>query len=504
MNANPTLDDFERDLARTLAAKAGQVDVDDAPFHPELPVRLRYSGPHGPGLAGRAGEVGPQGQARTRHGRRVPVRRRLLAAAASAAVLAGGLAVIQALRPDGAVDVATTPAAVTWGSLRAEGTAAFLPADVPDGWALTGVTAGSRGNEAPANWQLFAADGPSPLARGVLVASAAYDDRVIGEPTHTVQGHPAALRATGNSLVPAGALELEWDDGEAFHDVIAVGLEEEELIGFLDSLVPRGDPASGFDAPGGAALPELDSATVAAGTYLPSGAYGLPGGGAVSVYAEDGGFGGGLLHRLAGRPHGDGLLLGGGDADHAFASLARPDGWTVEVVARPALPEPAQLEAILDSTRPVTRQEVIDMVTAAPVTATEAVGDWTVEVHGNDLADVGMCLTPAGGDEVCTTAQSHAGITAGSVLVDGEWALAVITDGPEPATVESAPTGPDPTPEGFTAEQLQGDRHQAGDRTVEVLTVPTGVAAVSAVVPAPGGGGEDGPMTGLGYQRPQG
>ena len=104
-----------------------------------------------------------------------------------------------------------------------------VAASSTSGWTVDS-SSGSSSNEAPANWQLFAADGPSPLERGVLVASAAYEDRVIGEATHTVQGHPAALRATGNSLVPAGALELEWDDGEAFHDVIAVGLEEDELI----------------------------------------------------------------------------------------------------------------------------------------------------------------------------------------------------------------------------------------------------------------------------------
>jgi hypothetical protein len=481
MNDIPALDDFEHDVVRTLRVKADQLVLDEAPFRPDARGPSPFPG-------------------RAPHSRQpAPARRRLLAAAAAVALLVGGVAVVQRLSADTA-DTAMAGAPIVWSTMPEEGTAAFVPAAMPDGWTLDHLNADSGVSDGPATWQLFAVDGTSPLSRGVLIESAVHEDRVLGaEPTHTVHGHPALFDQTNHPLVPADALELVWADGDVFHDVTATGLTEAELLDFLESLVPHDDPATGFDAPPDAGLPKLDEVATEA-SYSSSLGYVDPSGNdTVTLRAEKSGFGGGLLHRLAGTPQGDGLLIRGGGQDYQFASLMRSDGWEVEASARPALADPRQLDAILDSVEPTTRQQLIDMVAAEPVTATEAVGDWTIEVHGNDLADLALCLTVAGGETECTTAQTGAGLMTGSAIVDGEWVVVVFTDGTEAAKVETAPSGPDPSPEGFSVETLHGETRQSGDHVVEVLTIPTDVEAVAAIVPVD----DDGSQAGLGYHRPQ-
>jgi hypothetical protein len=485
MNDLPTLDDLERDIVRALSAKAGQLDVDDAPFRTDA-VPLRGSA-----------DVTPLTR---RHGRSA---RRLLAAAAALALVATGATLVQRQGTDEA-DLAAAP--IVWAGMPAEGTAAFVPSAVPDGWTLGSIGAGSRLQNAPETWQLFAADGPSPLARGVLVSTGQDQHRALGgDATHAVQGGPARVRATDHPLVPSEAFEMEWADGDLFHDVIAVGMSEAEVLDFLESLVPDDDPAAGFHAPPGSALPQLDVATNdGEAYYAPYLRYASPSGDqAVTVYTTQPGYTGGLIYRLAGSAEGDDLVIRGAGTN-PFVSLLTADGWGVEAVAEQGFQDPAGLDAVVASAEPATRQQVVDLVSAEPVTATETVGDWTVEERGNGATALALCLTPAGGEATCTTAQTLTDdrtLTTGSALVDGEWVVVVITLGDEPAQVETATVGPEGVAEEMP-ETLEGERIDAGDRMVEIVTVPDGVEAVSATVEY--GGGEDQVKTGLGYTRPEG
>jgi hypothetical protein len=52
-----------------------------------------------------------------------------------------------------------------------------------------------------------------------------------------------------------GAARVE----DVLHPAIAVGMTRTELVRYLDSLAVRDDPATGFDAPAGGALSEVDT-----------------------------------------------------------------------------------------------------------------------------------------------------------------------------------------------------------------------------------------------------
>lgn len=467
MNDAPTLDDFERDVAHALRVKADQLEVEEIPFRRDVV----------PALAPTHRPTGGVGRVRLR---------RALVAAATIVVLVGAVAAVRATR-DGAdsPDVAMAAPDVLRTSMPESGTAALVPAAMPDGWTLSEVDAWSGPAMSAATWQLFGvdrADGTSPLPRGVLVGSTVEEGRVLsGEPTHTVQGQPAAFVRTNNPLVPAEAIELTWADGEVFHDVVAVGLTEAELLDFVELLVPHDDPATGFEVPTDAPLPELDAVDPPPDQYNSWVSYVGPGGATLDVAASSADHWGGLLHRLVGAPRADGVVVYGGDQSYQFGSGARDDGWVVDVSVRPAPVDSALLDGALDSIGPVTRQELVDLAVAEPVTATEVVGDWTVELHGSEHGEVGMCITGAAAETACTTALSSPGLpglTTGSALVGDEWVVVALRDGTNPARIE-ATSRPDLVP----GERLQGERRQSGDHVVEVLTVPAEVDALFVTIP---------------------
>jgi hypothetical protein len=488
MNDTPTLDDLEREVARTLHAKADQIAVDDAPFSAEAATR---------------GEVVRFTSTRSR-------RRGALAVAAAAIVVAGAVSLVHRLTSVDETDVAMldATAGVSYG-LRAVGTAGFVPATLPDGWTLQQMSVGSTLSVPRARWQLFG-DGAGALGRGVLVGSTANDEgRVIPGPNDTIHDRPTLVRASADPQAPAGALEASWIEGDLVHDAIAVGMTEAELVAVLDSLVPHEDPTSGFRSVAGSGLSEIDAVTVD-DTYSSSLTYVGPAGrtDTVRVTAESPDHYGGLLHRLAGEPRGDGFLLHGqtgGDPGYPFVSLARDDGWTVEVLStrsQTVAQDPGLLDVILDRLEPATGQQLIDVGLAQPVTTTHAVGGWTIDIHGTDTDDLAMCITPAAGETVCSTAQNAPGapgLTTGSASVGDEWIVVAVTDGAGPATVRTAPSSGLDRPENFSPDDLRGEQERSGDRVVEVFTVPPDVDAVDVMIPA-----KDGEAAGFTHDRPVG
>jgi len=490
MNDTPTdLDDLERDVVRTLQVKADQIAVDDSPFHPDAT----------PGEVVRLGSPGPR-------------RHRVLAVAAVAAVLVGGVAVVQRLSSADGPDEAR-PGTIATGpiyTMRDDGVAGFLPATLPEGWTLQDLDAGhTLVARSETTWQLFGEEGPSPLSRGALVGSNANEEgRVIEDATRTIHGQPASVGPSPEPQAPAGTLEASWIDGDVVHDALAVGMTESELVAFLDSLAPHEDPATGFAAPADAGLAEVDTATVG-DLYAAAATYAGPvgDGDTIRVTTESPDYYGGLLHRLVGEPSAGGLVIhgaSGGDQNHPFASLAREDGWTLEVMSiasQSVALDPALLDDFLDSMEPVTAQELVEIGVAEPVTATSTVDGRTIEVHGTDSAPVAMCLTPEAGETVCTTAEDWQvpGLTTGSAVVGGQWILTVVSDDTVDSTVRPAPNGATERPEDLSQEPLDGERERSGDRVIEVFPIPADVDTVGVMVPTI----EDQAM-GRTYARPPG
>ena len=122
---------------------------------------------------------------------------------------------------------------------------------------------------------------------------------------------------------------------------------------------------------------------------------------------------GGLLHRVDGRTDATGTALvrrlDVAGPDDPLLSVARADGWTVDVVSQgstTARAHPSVLSDLAATLQPVTRQQAVDLGLAEPVTATyELAGGQTVEVHGTAVEDVALCLTTAD-DRTCGTAES--------------------------------------------------------------------------------------------------
>ena len=325
---------------------------------------------------------------------------------AVAALLVTGIGLASRVGDSG-TGVAAAGATTRYGA-PASGMAGLLPAIVPSGWSLASLDVGAEAQvDTAQRWQLFGAgDGP-PLDRGVLVGSARQNDRVIDGATHTVHGRPAQVGPPADPSHPAGALTAAWVDAGVVHDVVAVGLGEDELVAFLDGLTPRADPLDGFDAVD-AAMPEIGATTVG-GVRTTSATYVGPAGPTdqVRVSATSGDGYGGLLHRLDGVAAPGGLVRRGalgGDPSFRFVGQARDDGWSVGVVAigSVTVAEDAEvLDEFLASLRSATHDDLVALALAQPTTGSFPLGGGrTVEVHGTGVEDVGLCvcarLGPAG------------------------------------------------------------------------------------------------------------
>jgi len=468
MNESPTLDDFERSVAHTLNVKADQLVVDgeetfDADVRP--PVTLA-----------RASSDAARPRWIRQH------RRRVLAMAAAVAVLVGGAAILRTRSSDSGSVVASQN--VVWYS--DDVSSMEVPSLLPDGWTIADVTPDSPWPTNLTTWQLFAVDGPSPLSRGVVVGSEPDVSRSLPDgPTLTVRGQDAVASPSNHPFIPAGAVEVDWAEGDYFHDVVAVGMTQDEVVDFLESLRPRAEGEAGFDAPPGASLDELETVTDAEQVHSWGLGYvGPEGVGSLTVMADDVPFGGGLLHRLVGEPHAGGLMIRNGDDDWSFVSLLRTDGWTVDLsTASSAIVEqPGGLVATLDSLQPAAPQELLDMGLAQPVRKTATVDGWRVEVHGQ-TEDLAVCLTPPAHEPVCTLGFSDRELTTASALVDGEWVVVALTDGRTPTFETEPPPNAEPdNDDDDDRETLDGVLDRSDGRLVELVRVPASADAVSVMV----------------------
>jgi hypothetical protein len=463
MNESPTFDDFERSIAHTLNVKADQLVVDDEETfdaYVPSPVTLGVSSD-----AIRPGWI-------RQH------RRRLLAMAAAVALLVGGAAIVRTGSSNSGSVVASQN--VAWYSDDAS--SLEVPSLLPDGWTISDVFPDTPGPSNLITWQLFAVDGPSPLSRGVVVGSEPTVSRGLPDgPTLTVRGQDAVTGPSNQPGIPADAVEVDWAEGDYFHDVVAVGMTQDEVVDFLESLTPRAEGEAGFDAPPGASLDELDTVTDPEQMHSRGVSYAGPEGfGSLSITLVDVPFGGGLLHRLVGEPHAGGLMVRDGDDDWSYVSLLRTDGRTVDLSTDSSdiREQPGGIVATLDSLQPADRQELLDMALAQPLRKTAIVDGWSVEVHGQ-TEDLGVCLTPPAHDPVCTLGFSDRELTTASALVDGEWVVVALTDGKAP-TFATEPLYD--AVDDYDRETLEGVFDRSDGRVFELVRVPAYADAVSVKV----------------------
>jgi hypothetical protein len=481
-----TLDDLERTIARALAAKADQMVVDD-PRHSLLaddrggpPATVIHLTP------------------------RRPSRRRVVAIAAAAAVLVGAVGVANRLGGDPEAALPAGAGTTAYAGQRS-GTAGLLPDVVPAGWALSTLDVGATSVvDGLHHWQLFGDGGSAPLGRGVLVGSAARGDRVIEGATRTIHGEPAWVGAPADPSHPVGAVEASWIEDGVVHDVVSVGLSDDELIAFLDALAPRDEPTSGLDS-ADTALREVGSATVGGGrtstaTYVgPAGAADT-----VRVMARSSDLYGGLLHRLDGADGPGGPVRRGqldGDSRYRFVAQAREDGWSVEVLStgsETAAADPTVVDAFVASLRPTSYQEIVDLAAAQPITGTYPVdAGRTVELHGTPAEDLGVCVAASGGTTVCAPAEALPGtdaLVAASLVLDGRWLVVTLSDAERPAAVRTEPT----IAEGQSATRFFAARARPGERlAVSLVSLADGVGTAQVTVPT-----SDDTAAGFTYESP--
>ncbi len=476
MSPAPTLDDLERDIARTLRTKADQLTVDTSPF------------PH----------TAMGDAASTRVTTSPADSRRLLAIAAVMVLLAGGAAIALGWRADSTEpagrDAAGAPEA--W----LDETIAFWPAG--DDWEPLAVTPFTNEVTAPTTWQLFGREaGGSPIAGGVLVGSTqlvdggsnALDVDTTEDPQYQIHGewgYVARPRYAGG--FPPGTILANWADGTVLHEAVAVGATAAELAAVLNSLEPLDDPTAGFGPPADGSLVSVATATTADEVGSSSELTGPAGD--VAVIVEPQAPYGGLLHRLAGTPTDSGTLLVTGGTQNRYheASFVREDGWFVS--AGPSGPDGTDLSVdevsdLAREARPVMRREVIDWAVEQPVSGSAEVGDWTVRLHGSRDGDTGVCLVPRSGAEVCAPADdTFGGAVSASLPVGDEWIVVAVADAPDRPLVRTAPNA-----RSDLGDRLQGETGRAGGRVVHVVAVPGDVHAVKA-------GSWDGSRTP--YERP--
>ena len=480
MSPMPAPDALEREIARTLHIKADQLDV---------PTR-RFSAVDDPRPLVAAAPARPRR------------RRALIAMAAAAAAVVAAAGVAGRWR-DG--DTPRTPPGVVSMSVAppAGGTAGVLPA-TPDGWVLADVGADGGSSPAPsATWQLLGPASEPPLTRAVLVGTAPARTQGVGEVTHEIQGHPATVRERQDPFAPEGSLHATWVADGLAHDAIVTGMTEEEAVDVLDSLVPKADAATGFEALD-PSLGEIASSVEQPGYQL-SASYTGPGGETVHVSATSETGRGELLHRMAGERVAHGWTLRGtyDDGDHRWVSQQRDDGWAVQASGVLSPEAAGVLDQLIGSAAPVTTTDLVEIGLRHPVTDTVSVGAWQIEVHGTGAPGgaLAACLQLGAAEPVCTLADSTFGAyTAGSALVEGSWVVFVLTHGDEPAAVQTAPTlHADGTATG-DIDDLDGKIQAADGQVAEVVTVPAGVEAVDVIVET----GDDGAGFGTSYTRPTG
>jgi hypothetical protein len=444
-----------------------------------------------------------------RQRRRRSTGRGVLGVAAAAAVLLGAIGVVHRQGGTDESDVRSPGAPVPGERPHpGQGDAALLAptAPMPPGWAPTDLSFSPYGRQLSmaTTSQLFAVDGTPPLPRGVVVESWVEPDELEPEEGNgTVRGQSAVLEPYEPAWAGPATLQARWVEGGVAHRAIATGLSRTELVAFLDALDPHGDTSTGFAAPAGAALPELDTVTVE-DPYFAMLAYEGPGEQRIELTAQYPGWDGGLLHRLAGRPRGTDLVLTTPGGPSPSVSVARADGWTVDANATQGSPDPALLDAMADSAEPFTMQEVLDGGLLGPVTLREAVGDRIVEVVGRDGTNLLLCLSSETGDQVCTAAHGSIapGFSSAAFAVDGQWFIVEVGPGDESGKAFRRPRHPDPDEMDIDYDHdptLDGERVEADGHVVEVVTVPDDVEVVEVMSPM----GDDGTW-GVSYLRPGG
>jgi hypothetical protein len=482
MTGTDTLDDLERTIARTLAAKADQLVVDD-PRHSLLddahgrpPATVIHLTP------------------------RRPSRRRVLAVAAAAAVFLAGLGLASRLGGGGPEVSAPAAAGTAVHAGPTPGTVGFLPDAVPAGWSLASLDVGTTRFDEQRHWQLFGTGDATPLDRGVLVASARQEGRVIEGATRTVHGQSARVGESPDPSHPAGAVTASWIEDGVAHDAIAVGFDEDELVAFLDRLVTRHEPVSGFDTED-RSFPEVGAATVSGWTTT-SATYTAPAGTGdiVHVTADSSDPYGGLLHRLDGAESPGGRVRRGvldGDEGIRFVEQARDDGWSVAVTSTSSS-DPEVLDAFLQSLRPASYRELVDLAVAQSITGSYPVGGGqTVELHGTAEEDLGACVSASSGTTVCAPAEALPGrdvLVAASLVVDGRWVVVTLSDAERLAAVRTEPE----TPEGHGGAHEFAARTRPGERiAVSLVTIPDDVATAQVTVPT-----SDDTAAGFTYENP--
>ncbi|HKY66479.1 MAG TPA: hypothetical protein VJM49_08925 [Acidimicrobiales bacterium] len=468
-------DTLERDLARTLTAKADQVDVAEPP--PMFADGDRHSAV--------VIHLSP---------RRSGLRRAVLAAAGVAAVVAVVVAGTTARRDEPEVAVERPDRRTSGAAGVGADPLVFLPSSVPEGWSLVAVDAApGRFEIGPQQWQLFGAPDRVPGSPGVLVGTAPRGDRVIVEPNDRIHGAPAEVGDPDDPSHPAGSVTAQWIEGDVVHDVVAVGMSGHDVVEFLDALVARDDPGAGFDAPADTALRESGAATVlaAAGASVTYAAPHDPDH-TVQITTASTDVHGGLLHRLDGTAGPDGWSLvrrvTSDDGGPRLVSAVRPDGWTVDLAGWNGVDD-ATLDAFLASLELASGDDLIDLASAQPVTARYAFADRTVEVHGTEREPVGMCVTGAGGAEPsCSTAEAlpvEGRLAASSLVVDGRWVVVTIS-GDDALDVHTAPADPAGWADHDSRELSPAAMVHRGGVDVAVYEVPGGTKAVEAVAMADG------------------
>lgn len=477
------LDDAElaARIATACRARAESVQVDDAPFDPDL--------------SGSMLELDLAGSQTRRTRRPVLVAAALVAVLGAGAVVAttfdyGGSPAPQTVAGEG--DASTGPEtgsptvtepAPVGDSAVPEVNVLALPAD-PDGTTLQEVTWSEQTPGETRLAQLFGSS--TDDSHRILVLVGPANQGSIGGDGDTVAVRGYAAVSAPSKVQPDRSTTLVWEDDGASVEARFTGYDRAAAIAMLDGLQWRSaDHAEGFAAPGGSPIELVGSASSGGSSssaryeYADVPASVSPGDGlqlTLTTTKAEGTTMAYLETAFLGDRDAEGRVRSF-DASWGTLALAWPDGRAAVIDANKTPFTEVELQTMLDGLVPIDgdgllalRDRVRAAESASPVRASTLVASGTVELRGDSQRPV-LCLVVAGA-RTCGSDPEGRGLA--NLSIDGTWYVVAVTD--HPATVFV--TGQEPVVAG-QPEELVAEHGSLGDQYATVIAPRSDLDAVN-------------------------